>query len=206
MVTVKQVVEQALTAMKTYSLQRVLPALREANEGAKADVLNTNGNAYYQWSACLVDILKPKQVVELGGAMGVWDLLVLDTLPATSKLYSITMPENGLEFSYVVDKYPNFHPIIGDDLDMNNWKDIDLSMTNLWFFDTVHTEDQLRKELDLYSPFFKKDAVVLFDDIHLHEGMENVWKDIKAGKWGTMDCYDGTNPLHYTGFGCARIS
>mgnify|MGYP001563454044 CR=1 FL=1 len=105
--------------------------------------------------------------------------------------------QHGLEFSYVVDKYPNLTMIVGDDLDMNNWKNLDLNKTDIWYFDSEHSEKQLRAELALYSPFFKKGTILLFDDIHLNEEMERVWNELKD----KYDAYDATNLLHYTGFG-----
>ena len=202
----QEVFDIGMARLRTFKIEGVLPALRASNSGAMEDVMNINGNAYYQWSSCLVDALKPKQVVELGGAMGVWDIMVLHSLPVESKLYSVTLPEDGKEFSYVVDKYPNFYPRIGSDLDLSIWpKEAILKETDIWFIDTLHTEDQFKKELDLYSPFFKKDTIVLFDDIHIHEGMQNVWNRIFEGNWGFSDMYDATNPLHYTGFGIGVI-
>ena len=201
----QSIYELGLKRMEKFVPHTLAAALRAANEGAWNDVLNTNGCANYQWIVGVMDELKPKQVVELGGAMGVWDVCVLQTLPETSKLYSITLAEHGLEFSYVVDKYPNFVPTVGDDLDLSIWpKDLDLSKTDFWYFDSLHTEEQLRKELDLYSPFFQKGAVVLFDDIHSF-GLQPVWDDLCNGKYGISDCFDATDPLHFTGYGVCVV-
>ena len=99
-------------------------------------------------------------------------------------------------------KYSNFHPVIGDDLDLNSWpKGLDLSKTDLWFFDSLHTEDQLRKELELYKPFFKKGAIILFDDIFLPE-LESVWQDLENI---IPVAYKTALPLHYTGWGLVQI-
>lgn len=206
MVTAKEVFDKGMERLKTFKVESLMPALRMANEGAIDDVLNINGSAYYQWMACLVDTMKPKQVVELGGAMGVGTIMLLHYLPADSRLYSITLPERGLEFSYIVDVYPNLVRVLGDDLDLGNWPPAcDLSGTDLLFIDTVHEGDQLKKELDLYLPFLKKEAIVLLDDIHINESMEAVWQDIKLGKYKISSYYDGTSPLHYSGFGIGVI-
>lgn len=202
---VKELVEKALERLKTFHINSFIPALRGLNDGAWEDVLNTNGVAYYQWIPGFLEELKPRQIVELGGAMGVWDLMVLNGSYQDFDLWSITLPEHGLEFSYVVDKYKNFHPILGTDLDLSNWpKELDLSKTDLWFFDAEHTEEQLRKELDLYHPFFKKGAIILIDDIHSF-GLDPVWNDLKSGKWGKLDCFDGTDPLHFSGYGICEV-
>lgn len=204
--TAREITEQALAHVPDLDVPMLMTRLRLANSGAQFDVLNTNGCCYYQWSACLVKMLKPKQIVELGGAMGVWDICVLYKLPKDSKLHSMTLAEGGLEFSYIDRPYANFFPVVGDDLNLANWpKDLNLNETNLWFFDSLHTEEQLRAELNLYSPFFKKGALVLFDDIHLNDGMQRVWDDVLAGKWGLSDCYDATNPLHWSGYGVCIV-
>ena len=209
-----EIVNKTFEKLKTFKPQVLLPALRAADNEVYGgtiwdDVMNINGCANYQFSTCLVDLLKPKQIVELGGAMGAWSLCVLHSLPPESKLYSITVRENGKEFMFVVDKYPNFYPIIGDDLELSNWDKFRgkgsvnnvLSKTDIWYFDALHSYDHVTKELNLYSPFFKKDALLLFDDIHLNDEMERVWAEIQD-KWETKDL---TDPLHYTGWGIAKI-
>lgn len=193
--------DQALKMREKFDARALLPALRSAYEGTNdlSDVLNINGSAYYQWSVCLVDFIKPKQVVELGGAMGVWDICILHSLPKDSHLWSITLPEDGKEFSYVVDTYQNFHPVVGDDLNLSSWpKELDLSKTDLWFFDTIHTNEQVTKELRLYTPFFKKGAVLLFDDIRTND-MFTMWEKLPYDK------HENTDPCHYTGFGIAIV-
>lgn len=199
MVTPKELFDIGIERMKDFKVEGLLPALRYANEGAIEDVLNTNGCANYQWIPGVIDYLKPKQIVELGGAMGVWSLCVLHNLPETSKLYSITLAEHGLEFSYVKDKYKNFYPVIGDDLVMANWpKDLDLSATDIWYFDSLHTEKHLTLEIDLYKKYFKKGAYLFFDDIHSF-GLQPVWDKLPYDK------FDATDPLHWTGWGIAQV-
>jgi hypothetical protein len=67
--TAKEIAQKALSDLQTFNMAPYMPALRAANDGAIDDVLNTNGNAYYQWGMCLVKNEKPKQIVELGGAL-----------------------------------------------------------------------------------------------------------------------------------------
>lgn len=203
---VRDLVEKTIKQTNNFSMMGVMPALRKFNSGALEDVLNINGNLYYQWLPNLIDEIKPHQIVELGGAMGCADVMMLQSKWQDYKLYSITLAEEGLEFSMVADDYKNFIKVIGDDLDLANWpKDLDLSKTDLWFIDTGiaddHFAEQLQKELALYTPFFKKGAIVLFDDIHKNEGMEKVWNELCQ----KYDHWDGTDPLHYSGFGIIQI-
>lgn len=167
-------------------------------ERGKRDVLDKQDWGYYQFLPCLIQETKPKQIVELGGAMGVAALMMLSSLPLKSKLYSITLEEGGLEFSYIKKEYPNFVPIVGNDLDMTVWpQNLDLKKTDIWFFDSLHTTEQLTKELELYSPYFKKGAILLFDDIKMDE-IWPVWLDLPYEK---LDA----SILHFTGFGIAQV-
>lgn len=171
----------------------------KCNDGAIRDVESKDGRSdYYQWLPKLIKMTKPKQIVELGGAMGVSAIAMLQTLPKTSKLYSITLEEHGLEFSFMDKEYDNFIKIVGDDLDLNNWpKDLDLSKTDIWFIDSEHTYEQVRKEIDLYKKYFKEGSILLFDDIHINDGLSQVWEEIKQEIPG--DKYE--SDLHYSGYG-----
>lgn len=203
--TAQELYKLGMDEMANLDIEALKRDLVRCNDGAIEDVLNTNVSANYQWTAAMVKSLQPKQIVELGGAMGVWAICVLHTLASENHLYSITLAEQGLEFSFMPHAYNNFTPIVGDDLEMSNWKGIDLSKTDVWYIDTGIADDhfahQLQKEMDLYSPYFKKGAIILFDDIHKSEGMSAVWEEIKTGKWGSYDMYDATDPLHWTGWG-----
>jgi predicted O-methyltransferase YrrM len=197
----KNLLEKSIKDSENFSIKSVIPALRLLNSGALEDVLNVNGCRYYQFLPCLIDNIKPHQVVELGGAMGVADIMMLQSKWQDYKLYSVTLEEHGLEFSMVADSYENLIKVVGDDLDLKVWpKDLDLNKTDLWFIDTLHTKEQLTKELELYTPFFKKGAIVLFDDIHMPE-LEPVW-NLLCQKY---DHFDLTDPCHYSGFGAIQI-
>ena len=160
---------------------------------------------YYKWLGAYCREFQPKQVVELGGAWGTAAIIMASE--TDGKVYSITLDEkrnwNGeftqLAFIYAKKDYPNLIKVIGDDLDLNSWpKDLDLSQTDFWFIDTLHTMDQLTKELELYKPFFKKGAIVAFDDIHLPE-LFPVWLDLPFEK---LD----VSQLHIpTGWGIAIV-
>lgn len=170
------------------------------NEGSRKDVLDKSQSGYYQFLPCLVQYLKPRQIVELGGAMGASALMMLSSLPSKSTIYSITLPENGLEFSFVKKDYTQLVKCVGDDIDLTNWpKSLDLSQTDLWFFDSEHTYKQLTRELKKYQKFFKKGTVILVDDIHLNEGMFRAWLKFPGDKT------DLTAWLHWSGFGLIVI-
>ena len=185
---------------ENYDLKKVEGYLAGVSEGAMNDIRNKKESGYYQWLPVLIEYLKPLTVVELGGAMGASALMMLSSLPKESRLYSITLAEGGLEFSFVKENYPNFVPIVGDDLNLKTWpKELALGTTDLWFFDTEHNYQQLHAELELYKGFFKKGAVILIDDIHLNEGMFRAWTEFPGDK------FDATTYLHWSGFGIVTI-
>lgn len=154
-------------------------------------------NCYnYLWWMGLVKEMKFKQVVELGGAMGVWSLCVASTAPKETQIWSITLPENGLEFSFVKKQFPNLHLVIGDDLKWESWpKEFDITKTDCLYIDALHTYDQVRAELDMYGPKLKPGTIVVFDDISLNEGLKQAWSEV------TWPKFDQTGNLHWSGYG-----
>ena len=214
----QEVLNKAFEKFEKFDVNRLLPHLTLANEGAIGDVLNKTGNGYYQFLPCLIEVLQPKQIVELGGAMGVACLCMLHgTDYQNFELHSITLEEHGLEFSYIDKEYSNFHPVVGDDLNLDNWLQMDVDFvgqintgpnlvkTDLWFIDSLHEEAQLRAELELYKQFFKSGAIILFDDIFLNEGMRRVWDDMD-NILKVKEKRDLTYPCHWSGFGLIEVA
>ena len=166
-------------------------------EGQKLEILNQNErgqNLYYQWLSCLIKVVNPKQIVELGPASGISTIAMATQLDKDAKLYSVDI-DKSLAWKWMKYDYPQVTKILGDDLDIKIWpKKVDLSKTDIWFIDTLHTKEQLEKEIKLYSPFFKKGAIVVLDDIRM-EGLWDVWNSLLYDKCET------TFPNHWSGFG-----
>ena len=196
----KELADKVFERMKSFDPNEIMPKLKLANEGAIQDYLNDKTCANYQFMTCLVDIVKPSQIVELGGAMGVGTICLYHHLPENSHLYSITLPEGGLQFSYIQQPIPkNMYLVEGDDLKLSNWpKDCYLSRTDLWYFDSLHTFAHLKAELELYSKYFKKGVILMFDDIRMNE-LWPIWRDLPYDK------VELTKPLHYSGWGLATV-
>ena len=190
----KDIVKDTFKELETFNVETILPDLKHCALGSIHDVLNTQDSLYYQWITCLMRTYKPKQIVELGGAMGCSALCMLSQLPEDAKLYSITLEEHGLEFSYIKTNYPQLTKIVGDDKDMNVWpKDLDWSKTDLLFIDAEHTAEAVRRELKTYLPLIGKGKLVLVDDIHMDE-LWPVWLELDKEK---MDI----SVLHHSGYG-----
>lgn len=192
----KKLVNETLKQRDQLNKAEVFKHLSDISSGAWNDVLNLDQCGNYQFLSALMLTLKPKQVVELGGAMGVSALCMLATLSSSSKLYSITLEEHGLEFSFIKKDYPNLTKVIGNDLDMNNWpKDLIWANTDFLYIDSEHIRGHLEKELDLYLPLLKEGTIVALDDIHLNPGMKQVWDLIYFPK------IDLTKECHWSGWG-----
>ncbi len=189
----KLLTDSAFEELKSFSVDGILPDLKDVAPGSLQDVLDTKNSLYYQWLCCLMRVLKPKQIVELGGAMGTSALCMLSQLPEDAKLYSATLEEHGLEFSYIKTNYPQLTKIIGDDSDMSIWPgDLDWSKTDLLFIDAEHTADAVRRELEMYIPLIGEGKLVLMDDIKMEE-LWPVWLEIDKPK---IDL----SVLHHSGF------
>ena len=189
---------QVTELMRDYDPNTLLSHLKLVGAGQMEEVMRGESdrgvNRYYQWLACLMKLIKPTQVVELGAAAGISTLIMATELPKDSKLISVDI-DPLLAWKWMDREYPQVIKVLGDDLDLSIYpKDIDLHQTDIWFIDSLHTEEQLRKELELYRPFFKKGAIVVLDDIKI-PGLDTIWSEI------TEDKCETTVPNHYTGFG-----
>lgn len=148
---------------------------------------------YYRYLPALVDVIKANQAVEFGTHEG---------------RASVLLAENIGEMVYTVDispgagagilDYTKITPLIGNSHDKRLFDGVDLDKTDIWFFDSLHTPSHLQGELDIYSPHFKKGAILLFDDIHSF-GLDSAWDDLPYEK------LDITDVGHHSGFGIARV-
>ena len=116
-------------------------------------------------------------------------------------LYACSIPEPEGEFRFIKDDYPNLKLIRGDDLDLSVWGDLDLSKTDIWFWDTDHNYEQITAEYKLYKPFLKKGCLVFIDDINLNEGMQQFWNELNEEKLALPEWHTYLN----TGFGVFTV-
>ena len=208
-VTANELDKKVMEVVHKYDVSPALKHMGLVSEGQLREVQDTNdkSNLYYQWLACLIRLLKPQQVVELGAAAGISTIMMATELPKDSKLYSVDNdPE--IAWKWMDREYPQVVKILGDTRDDKIWP-VDcfepfsiaegLTNTDIWFFDSLHTQEQLEAELALYSPNFKKGAVLVFDDIHINPGMGKVWNELPYNK------QDISTPCHWSGFGVAVV-
>ena len=183
-----------------FDMGRAIPYLKDIGQGSWNDIISGEAK-YYKFLPLVLDILEPKQVVELGSAAGTSALMMLSHLPEKSDLYACSIPEPEGEFRFIQDDYPNLHLIRGDDLDLSIWKGVHLEDTNIWFIDTEHTYEQLHAELELYNRFFRPGTLVFLDDITLNEGMARAWNEIEYPKLSLP----GWHTYRNTGFGVFMV-
>jgi predicted O-methyltransferase YrrM len=151
---------------------------------------------YYRYLVGAVRTLEPMQVVELGGNNGLSAHYMLNHMPDNSKLYSVDIIDGWFELKATPPQRNDAYMLVGDTRDMGMWQDagVDLTKTDLWFFDSDHKYEQLTEEWRLYSPFFKPGAVALLDDILLNVGMHKAWGEITHEKLEVPE-------IHFSGFG-----
>ncbi len=183
-----------------FDINPLLPHLVKVPDGQKLEVLDQTGraNLYYQWLACLVRLIKPEQVLELGASIGISTIMMATQL-GKGILYSVDDASDyktGMkDWEALTYDYPNVVKVVGNDLDLSIYPpDFNLSKTDILFIDTAHNGEQLQKELDLYVPKLEKGSIVVLDDIRL-PSMWEVWEKIPYEK------LEITNPCHYSGFG-----
>lgn len=176
-------------------------------DGQKLELLDQSGkaNRYYQYLACLMEVVKPKQIVELGAAAGISTTQMALHMPKDCHLYSVDN-DPLIAWIWMNKEFPNLHKILGNDLNLSIYpKELDLSKTDVWFIDSLHMAEQIHEEMKLYSPFMKKGAIVLFDDVHVNPAFEKACEEIHAGKYLDFDWLDITIPNHYSGFAIAIV-
>ena len=205
--TANELDKQVMELVHKYDVNPVLKHMSLVAEGQLREVQNTNDreNLYYIWLACLMRVVKPQQVIELGAAAGISTIMMATSMPKDALLFSVDNdPE--IAWKWMSQDYPQVVKCLGDTRDMGIWRgtwgptlEEGLKKTDVWFFDSLHTEEQLLSELEVYTPFFKKGAILVFDDIHINPGMNKVWDELPYDK------QDVSTPLHWSGFGVAIV-
>ena len=183
-----------------FEMMEAMPYLQHVSPACMQDITGGWAN-YYKYLAKMMRALKPKKVIELGSAAGTADLMMLSTLPKDSMLYAMTIPEPEGEFRFIQEDYPNLTMIRGNSTHINDWNNVDISDTDIWFFDTDHQYALIHAELELYDLYFKDGALVLIDDIHLNSGMDRAWNEIKYPKIDLSDLHTYKD----TGFGLFQV-
>ena len=154
-----------------------------------------NLSGYYWYLHALVSVTHPKKVLELGRCLGTSALFMLGALDENSTLITVDTNERASDLAHVKED-PRLKILVGNDLDLQTYKGIDLTGIDFLFIDTDHTNEQATKEWNLYLPFLSANALVAFDDITMND-MGIFWSGLECPTLETGGTY------HYTGFGLA---
>lgn len=136
----------------------------------------------------MVEYFNPKTIIELGTALGITSLYLAYHHKNTT-LHTFEGCPNTAAFSQQVFQklnVDNIVPHIGPFDDtlpdfLNTTKSVDFA-----FVDGNHTYEATMRYFNLLLPKIHEDTVLVFDDIHLSEEMEQAWEAIKENP--TVTC------------------
>ena len=205
---IREIIDKSLEKVKSFDPEIIVKELMINDflsvEHGIRDVRDKDECTNYCWFPGFIELLKPKMIVELGSAMGVALVAMLQSPYKDFTLYGTTLEEHGLEFCYVdKKKYPNLTCITENYMDLGIWpKDVDLGKTDLFYIDGLHKGPHVTEQLLLYKPFFKSGAIIAFDDIFMSPDMAAMWHGLDD----ILDIsYKTELPLHFTGWGLIQI-
>ena len=131
----------------------------------------------------IVKHFQPENILELGTSLGITTLyqatatdfkkfISLEGCPQTAAIAKNSFKKNNLPIEIRV----------GDFSETLNKALSDLKKVDYVFFDGNHKEKPTLDYFETCLPFTHKDSVLIFDDIHWSEEMENAWEKIKRNK------------------------
>ena len=132
-------------------------------------LFNKDGNHGY---FCLLHNLTSNTdgiIVELGNREGLGIVSIYDALQPNSEFYTLDIVNDVRFVNDKIKNDPRVHIINNfNSLDFNRikrtFKEKSISVI---FLDTIHTYEQVTKELKFWDPYMKDDCVILVDDIIL---------------------------------------
>lgn len=168
---------------------------RFVSEGKYEETLRSPSFAYYLYLRSLVEQTRPKTILELGTCEGTSAMFMLLALPEGSRLVTVDVERNaGKVLGPCLDD-PRLTVLVGDDLDLRTFGDLDFAPIDLLYADTGHNYEQASREWAIYRRFLAPDGLAVFDDIHLYAGMDRFWAELPEPK------LDAGARIHYSGFG-----
>lgn len=165
-------------------------------------LFNKDGNHGY---FCLLHNLTSNTdgiIVELGNREGLGIVSIYDALQPNSEFYTLDIVNDVRFVNDKIKNDPRVHIINNfNSLDFNRikrtFKEKSISVI---FLDTIHTYEQVTKELKFWNPYMKDDCVILVDDIRDYVPGNSKWKF--HNEYDVAHKYDVTEWAHNpTGFG-----
>ena len=150
-------------------------------------------SVYYRFLYHCTVILRPRVSFEIGTCEGKSAAHLAAGCPGGTVItVDIRLSSKGATDQLLI---PNLVSIVGDSLEVPSvlkW----MPPLGLLFIDGDHELRQAYREYLMYRPYVKAGGLILFDDIHINSGMDQLWELIRDPKRELPT-------LQYTGFGIA---
>lgn len=164
--------------------------------------LNNSAGLYYCFLFELTKLVEPELVVELGNREGMSTVVLASGLGSDSQMTTVDVKQNLRFVPERIKKDSRIKFLFGDDLSPAITNNFQENSIDILFIDTLHTSEHLEKELELYTPFLKDEALILLDDITMNfkgGNLRDAWQKIKHEKINKPE-------LHNSGFGIVFYS
>ncbi len=156
--------------------------------------IDSESEWYYGWLALAVRILTPRHVLELGSFRGGSAVCLFQELDAFSKLTSVDLIKDLRFCPPRMLHDPRVSFVLGNDLDLSIYEERVPLDIDFLFIDTVHSFHQISAEWAIYQHLLMDRALVVLDDIRLHD-MGKFWEELRYQK------LEATEHCHSSGFG-----
>ena len=107
---------------------------------------HTREGSYYKYMACVVKLMKPKVVIEIGGDRGASAMVMYSEMPKDSILYTCDISDSYYWIPKEVYDKGRIVKVIGDSINVK-WP-VDLSKAKVWLVDGLHSTDQVKREIE----------------------------------------------------------
>lgn len=157
--------------------------------------LNGVGWGYVKFLSILMKRLQPQLTVELWNREGVSTIWIAESAISFGWKFITVDIVNDLRYfpDSLNDEKKGIYTIFGDVFNLNIYKEMPLDI-DILFSDTIHYNEQIRDEFEIYQYLLSDTALVAIDDIHVND------------KWVFFDAidypkWDLTNLCHVSGWG-----
>jgi len=150
---------------------------------------------YYDMIYFLVEMMKPKLIVELGVCSGRGALYLARGAPG-ARVIGIDPEPWDIPIWQAACPNIEIRKLRSDDHRAYD----DLQDIDLLFIDSEHHGNYARIETDIYLPRMAKDSVILYDDVDLNDSMKEFWTTLQT-QLETMEL----PTMHFSGFGAAFL-
>ena len=128
---------------------------------------------YYKYLSCVVKIIKPEIVIEIGGDLGASTLCMYSELPKNGTIYTCDIRNCYWWIPEKLITTAKIRKVIGDSLTVRWPSQLDLSEVKVWLIDGDHDGEHVRREIYRYRKYWQIGTIVMFDDIRYYKKVFN---------------------------------